>query len=516
MSRYSRGGFLRRVGAGALTAGTGGLVADRASAAPAAVAPQSFGRLFKLPPFAAPTARVRDALLALGAPGGPMDAKDELQFGPAVLFIPEDYEEIAKQLGKTPNNENNPTQSSGTTFVAQFLAHDLSFDAASRLGTAAPAGAGNARSAAFDLESIYLGGPVASAHLYDPADLAKLRVESGGTYEDVPRTADATAIVGDPRNDSSVILSGLHAAFLQFHNNAVDYVRAAAPSVGALAAFERARRETRWHYQWLVVHEFLPQFVGRALVADVLKKGRRVFRSKTPFVPIEFAAAAFRFGHSIVRPSYRLNFKSMGGQPFFGFVFDPAEEGKADPGDLRGGARAPRRYVDWETFFDFGDGKVRTNKLIDTHISTPMFNLPLGAIPAHEAPTSLPQRDLLRHLTWQLPSGQAVAKKLGAPPLTPGELWEIGDVDATFARSTPLWYYILKEADVRASGLRLGPVGGRIVAEVVLGLLQLDRDSYLNARPKWTPTFGRDGEFTTTDFLTFAGVGPASRARTAA
>ena len=138
------------------------------------------------------------------------------------------------------------------------------------------------------------------------------------------------------------------------------------------------------------------------------------------FIPVEFQAAAYRMGHSMVRPSYRANLAGDNGQPFFAFVFDPSQDGKADPDDLRGGVRAPRRFVGWQTFFDFGDGEVKPNKKIDTKISTPLFNLPLGAIASHDPPTALPQRNLLRHLTWQLPSGQVIARAMGIRPLVAG------------------------------------------------------------------------------------------------
>jgi hypothetical protein len=70
-------------------------------------------------------------------------------------------------------------------------------------------------------------------------------------------------------------------------------------------------------------------------------------------------------------------------------------------------------------------------------------------------------------------------------------------------KSTPLWYYILKEAELMESGLRLGPVGARIVGEVLIGLLKADESSYLAAQPSATP-----GEFHVTDLLTFAGAVP--------
>lgn len=502
--RYSRKGFLGRVGAGAVAAGTGGLVqAPPAAAAPHAYAATQFGRLFpKLAPFAQPTAKVQAALMQLGEPGGLMDAHDELHFGAKVLFLPEDYGDLGHDLAASLNNRNNAAHTAGATFFAQFLAHDVTFDASSPLGTAtAPESVTNARTPAFDLDAIYGAGPVAAAHLYDPANPAKLRIESGGTFEDVPRAADMGAIMADPRNDTNCIVSALHAAFVLFHNNAVD----------RFGTFELARRETRWHYQWLIVNVFLPLFVTKKTL-DAVRKQRKFFRGGG--IPVEFAAAAFRFGHSMVRPSYRLNMNGLAdGTPFFGMMFDPLEEGKADPEDLRGGVRASRRWVGWETFFDFGDGVVRPAKIIDTKISSPMFKLPMQAIPSRNGPTSIVQRDLLRHLTWRLPSGQAVAKAMGVTVLGKHDLKELQILGAKLEQSTPLWYYLLKEAEVVEGGIRLGPAGGRIVAEVILGLLEGDPESYLSAKPDWKPTLGRGGQFEMTDFLRFAGVDPASRGR---
>jgi hypothetical protein len=282
----------------------------------------------------------------------------------------------------------------------------------------------------------------------------------------------------------------------------------------AADVFAAARRLTTWHYHWLVVNEFLPQIVGQDMVDRVLRRGRRLY---TPargeaFMPVEFQTGTYRMGHSMVRPSYRANLAGDSGQPFFAFIFDPSQEGSPDPDDLRGGARAPRRFVGWQTFFDFGDGQVKPNKRIDTKLSTALFNLPLGAIASHDPPTALAQRNLLRHLTWQLPSGQSIARVIGVTPLAGADLQELAFLGVGFERSTPLWFYVLKEAEIFADGLRLGPVGGRIVAEVFIGLLQCDPDSYLAMQPRWRPTLpAKRGTFGMTDFLTFAGVDPQSR-----
>jgi hypothetical protein len=241
-------------------------------------------------------------------------------------------------------------------------------------------------------------------------------------------------------------------------------------------------------------------------VSDVLSRGNRFYRPPAgdAFMPIEFGAAAYRFGHSMVRPSYRANFTSGTGDstsptadPFFGLVFDAAQPDfntPADRDDLLGGYPAARRYVGWQTFFDLGDGQVKNNKKIDTTISSVMFTLPLPAIAPHTqtAPTVLPQRNLLRQLTWSLPSGQAVARAMGAAQLTAADLDDIAGVYAPFAVSTPLWYYILAEAKIAAGGVNLGPVGGRIVTETLIGLLRADPASYLNLYPRFEPFLGTD------------------------
>jgi len=216
----------------------------------------------------------------------------------------------------------------------------------------------------------------------------------------------------------------------------------------------------------------------------------------------------------MVRPSYRLNLAgNADGTPFFGFIFDPAGQNQADPVDLRGGARARRRFVGWQTFFDFGGDQtqhVRPNKRIDTKISTALFNLPLGAIASGDPPTSLPQRNLLRHLTWGVPAGQRIAQQMGNPML---HFQELANYGVALENQTPLWYYTMAEAEQLENGLRLGPTGGRIAGEVFIGLLQLDPNGFMRVQPNWRPTLPAQqaGTFKMTDLLRWARVDPASR-----
>jgi hypothetical protein len=511
----SRKSFLGKMGAGAVAVGTvGGLspgaavAAERRSARYGRVGlTQHFGRIFeRMRPFAAPgTKGLEAALVDIASPGGILDAHDALERGPADLIT---------DLSLSAHNPNNPSHTAGLTFFGQFMDHDMTFDLASPLGApASPEQSPNGRTPSFDLDSVYGAGPVGSPQLYDPSDRAKLKVESGGLFEDVPRLPDGTAIVGDPRNDENVIISGLQAAFLKFHNTVVDRLRAGV-TTDLAELYSQARRLVTWHYQWLILHEFLPLFVGQSMVNTIVRRRRRFYRPRKgeAFIPVEFQAAAYRFGHSMVRPSYRANLAGDQGKPFFGLIFD-SKGGGPDPDDLRGGFRAPRRFIGWQTFFDFGDGQVKPNKRIDTRISTPLFDLPLSAIATHTGPTVLPVRTLLRHLTWELPSGQALARRMDVSALTAADLDELHGYGLGLERSTPLWYYVLKEAELVEDGLRLGPVGGRLVGEVIVGLLESDPASYLSYDTAWQPTLPSQtrGDFRMVDFLTFAGVDPKSR-----
>ena len=384
---------------------------------------------------------------------------------------------------------------------------------------AVPEESPNQRTPALDLDPVFGGGPDRSPELYERRNRRvdpKLRIESGGRFEDLPRTRNNVAIIGDPRNDENMMISGFHAAMIKFYNKVEELVAKRNRRDEPEEIYRKARRIVTWHYQWIIVNEFLPLVIGENRVNRLLANRERVFPTPVPFIPVEFQGAAYRMGHSMVRPSYRANFNGLRdpdpvtGTAFFGMIFDPAGEGQADPVDLRGFTRAPRRFIGWQTFFNFGDGNVRPNKRLDTTISTALFTLPLQTIPGAQArPISLPQRNLLRHVTWGIPSGQAIAAEIGVSPLTRADLSDVQSLG--LAESTPLWFYILREADRQHDGLQLGDVGANIVGRVFIGMLQLDRDSYLSHDPRWRPTLpdrlgNVTGKFTIADLLTYAEV----------
>ena len=466
-----------------------------------------FGRLFPmLPPFAADNPSVRDALMEVGKKDGIMDAGDDLSDPVTLITDPQ----------KSANNPNNPDLSAGMTFLGQFLDHDMTFDPTSSLERQQdPEAIENFRTPVLELDNVYGSGPGASPYLYDSSiddGLTSFLVEEipgsaaqsrdGVVRFDVPRNSQDVALIGDPRNDENLVISQLHLAMLKFHNAVVQHVKSETGLTNPSEIFTEAQRLVRWHYQWIIIHEFLHKTVGMNVINDILKNGRRFYKwNNAPYIPVEFSVAAYRFGHSQVRPSYRANFGPSDAEQFFALAFDDALAASSDPADLRGGKRAARRFVDWQTFFDFDDGNVRPNKKIDTKLSSVLFDL--SGLPSFE-PQSLAQRNLLRNLAFGVPSGQAVAKVMELEPLPPMDLADLKPFHMD--RRTPLWFYVLREADVREDGKRLGPVGGRIVAEVFLGLLQGDHHSFLRQDPEWTPTLTNSHDFTIVDLLSFAGV----------
>lgn len=476
----------------------------------------SFSRMFPwLPPFASPTDTMREQLKRLGQQGGVMDAMDNLTDPVQSIINPGVF---------SPNNPDNPDEPAGMTFFGQFLDHDITLDPKSDLlKQTNPGLTTNFRTPAFDLDSLYGAGPTDSPELYDRSSgdiLFKVEAipdsasmsRKGAVRFGVPRDANGVAIIGDSRNDEHLILNQFHLAMLSFHNAVVKRLRADPASMGWSAdrIFKVAQRQVRWHYQWIILHEFLPMTIKQQRLTQLLKLPAPIF---SPRIPIEFSVAAFRYGHSLVRPSYRLNFGPDGGTPFFAFVFDDSiDPTDPDPADLRGSKLAPRRFVDWQTFFDFGDGNFRNNKKFDTKLSSVLMHLPGSRAPAPGLPgdgvQSLASRNLMRHVNFGIPSGQSIARFMRVPVLTPAQLSELKAYGMD--RSTPLWYYVLKEAEVMEGGLNLGPVGGYIVGKVFVDLLKGDRTSYLAVQPTWKPELPSSipGEFHITDMLKFAGVVP--------
>jgi Animal haem peroxidase len=401
----------------------------------------------------------------------------------------------------------------GYTYLSQFVDHDLTFDPTSQLQRVNdPEALVDFRTPRFDLDSLYGSGPADQPYLYDWADDAnpgvQLLVGHSVAGADLPRNRQGRALIGDARNDENLIVSQLHLLLLRFHNAVVDHLLGRGRrSRGGAELFEQAQRIVRWHYQWIVVHELLDKVVGKGMARTVREQRLFFAWHDEPFMPVEFSAAAFRFGHSMVRPNYRLN-ETPRSFPILG------------RGGLGGFRRLPKRLkIDWGRFFRLTDDVERreSSMLIDGHLSPPLFALPPDG-------ASLARLNLQRGRALGLPAGPDVAQAMGVEPLSAQELG-LDPAPAGIGRSsrdaliraTPLWYYVLREAEARGEhgGIHLGPVGGRIVGEVLLGLLEADPQSYVRLRPAWRPReLGSHGDFIMADLIRFTDLrAPPERSR---
>lgn len=406
----------------------------------------------------------------------------------------------------------------GYTYLGQFIDHDITFDTTPLPEIQIdPEQLHNFRTPKLDLDCLYGAGPAAQPYLYErPApDTDRFRFvigqcpESGNlpganpariraSPNDLPRNGQNIAVIGDPRNDENLLVAQTHVALLKFHNKVVD-------TLGL--EFDKARQLVTWHYQWIVLHDFLPRVIDKAVLNQVLAEGRQFYRfDPEPFIPIEFSMAAYRFGHSMVRGEYDHNrlFGPPGIAPTR--LFNAKLETLLAFTGNGGNVPLPSNWaIDWRRFFDFGAAGVQFNRArrIDPLLVEALHNIP------RVGPLSI--ANLRRGAANRLHSGQQVALAMGLNPLTPEQLATGPDGAAAAAGGlivqTPLWYYLLKEAEVTAGGGHLGPVGSRLLAEVFIGLLQGDPLSFLSAAPAWTPTLpsATAGRFTMVDLLSFVG-----------
>ena len=459
---------------------------------------------------------------------------------PPAEFDEDDLKELAKRMIARREKEEDPDEvdpeenqgiSAGYTYLGQFIDHDLTFDPASSLQKQNdPEALEDFRTPRFDLDCVYGRGPNDQPYLYDDAGVRMLlgRQLTGNPNDpnardlqrNEPEDGRRRALIGDPRNDENVIVSQLQSTMLRFHNRVVDLMTKG----NKPPEFEKVQNAVRWHYQWVVLHDFLPKIDGREVVHKILphlkngtsirddKPQPRFFHwEKIPFMPIEFSAAVYRFGHSMVRPRYRLNTR----------LRDPKEIFNVDDEEnsLTGFREFPGNFaIDWSLFFEMDEapksGRRRLQKSykIDTSLVNPLGKLPkvIGA----KVP-SLAERNLIRGLRMGLPSGQRVARFMDVDPI-PDKKLRVGkatvedseknkhltDISRKFSDNAPLWYYILAEAQQGFDGhdetpIRLGTVGGRIVAEVFIGLLLGDQYSFLSQEPSWKPfnKFAPGGKF---------------------
>lgn len=514
---------------------------------------------------------LRSSLLFGGAFGRLFRALPPAEFGANDTENQANLKLLGKAMVSTPDSpKDGPDgEESGIpalyTYLGQFVDHDITFDPSSSLQQQNdPDGLVDYRTPRFDLDNVYGRGPDDQPYLYDfssgsgRAKFVLGKPLSGGgplnpNARDLPRNdahvaakQPARAIIGDPRNDENALVSQLQGLFLRFHNRLIDDQK---------LSFADAQRSLRFHYQWMLINDFLVRLVNGPTLHAVfphLAAGSSIAQDPPvlsfyhardeAYMPLEFSVGAYRFGHSMVRPGYRLNDSDSTLLPIFG------EQGSPErPHSLRGFmAPADDWAMDWARFIDIEprpngvelddkgktpDGKEPSAKQLADNkqrlqlayrIDTSIVN-PLGHLPPDIADLIIPslaERNLVRGWRLRLPSGQAIARAMGVPILDPvligkfqdqPETQNIENVSPVFRDNCPLWAYCLAETAHHTvtghAGVRsklLGPVGGRIVAETFAGILRYDSHSFLNEDPRWTPTIGGGSRFGLREFVNFA------------
>lgn len=428
----------------------------------------------------------------------------------------------AKRKAREPRSKAMP---SGYVYLGQFIAHDLVRDIHRFNEYTNPAS--SIRTPRLDLDHLY-GDAAEKSLLFDNAGRLflgrtiaspfELRTGKAG-YGDLPRDPDGTPKLADPRSDENLIIAQMHVLWSKLHNCLLDLLLELpelALDIPGESLFERARNLLTWHYQWIAWYDFLPHVVRLDVLKDVEQNGPRLFvRRHTPgdplmALPAEFTMAAFRFGHSMVQQSYRIQ-----SHRFLG-IEDILKTTKLGGGITN---RLPATHViDWRFFFGRDSALINRGQNIDTFISEALYELggtdaqaflaiagsrPLNNLPSKVDRLRLPEMTLIRGSKACLPSGEEFAERFHYEPLLPKRIHALPEDESFFKQAgirgrTPLWYYLLREAAVEEKAepatdadrepiQKLGRIGSRIVAETLYQVLSADRDSIFNAGKNWRP-----------------------------
>lgn len=455
------------------------------------------------------------------------------------------------EANNEPDGEENLLVPAGYTYFGQFIDHDLTFETTSSFENRGLEPT-NLRSPRLDLDCVYGAGPDDQPYLYAIDSNAGLRrgaslllgkslPNSPGRYDLLRVEAGplSRAVIGDPRNDENSIICNIQIAFISFHNAVVNFLSGRHPGWSDQETFVAARKLVRWTYQQIIVHDYLKRIVEPAtyetFTLRLSRLGEGAFQLYKPEmrmgIPLEFAGAAYRYGHSMVRTGYKLNEVHTPQK-----IFTPGE----GVNSLIGFGRLPDdHWIDWYRFFpkdnEFPaggnrpiknnlavEGRLQWAYRIDTSLGDPLKELPMAVGKG----SSLADLNLRRGDLFRLVSGQTIADALGVNSLeekylvmrnTPNGEFGFTGIPERLRSDTPLWFYVLAEAqrplvdmwlkkthdagngDIILEDLdllegledkdkvrhgapvaQLGPVGGMILMETFFGLLLADVDSYLS------------------------------------
>ena len=358
------------------------------------------------------------------------------------------------------------------TFVGQFVDHDLTMNALAVVEPQAGVVA-NGASPVIDLDSVY--GPrtaTQSGAVFNPDGSFNMRtIEGEPNGFDLTRTPDGTANIFDNRNDENQLILQIHILIARVHNKLLKTLHAA------------TRAEVVANWQSLLINDYLPKILDKKtydfLTAEVVKPNYGEFKYRPGAdsvvrMPHEFALG-FRMGHSMLRSGYHIN--------NYGEIALFLNRNLTSQPDLRGGLPLqPEHVINWDVFLP-KNGEAPPSLKIDSKVTHAVFDLPASAIPDMTSTQlgNLPQRNLIRSTELALAAGEDVASFYGIKALTPAEVEPDAASHVFFERTdntfkTPLWYYILREAEVQAGGHHLGRLGSRLMGEVILGGIYFGAD----------------------------------------
>ncbi len=392
----------------------------------------------------------------------------------------------------------------GLTYLGQFIDHDLTLEQSSILGTTVdPTTLPNTRTSWFDLDNVY----GLSNEFLNAQGLFDIGKNSNGE-DDLPRNTNGIAIIADARDEENLIISQIQLLFLKFHNKVFNEIKTANPNLTVNELIVQAKQIVTWHYQYIVVNDFLAKMCGKFFSRLFDANGNPVISQEiqaiSPSLSIEFSGAVYRYGHSLVRDAYYLNSNF---DVFPLFSSDLPSPLVTIP-DLRGfKPLPPNQTIDWSMFFPMPHSKgFQVTEHMDPFITEALYKLPFSV--TQGPPPILPLRNLMRGVVYGLPSGQDLARAYGIPesevlasskgnlvfqslntPLvTQADLLHLTQV---FGEQTPLFYYTLKDNHVNGDGIHLGSLPSKLIGETFLNLLKTNPDSYISNNFK--PIVGQYG-----------------------
>lgn len=374
------------------------------------------------------------------------------------------------------------------TYLGQFFDHDVTHDTQTTLNVPADLTTiENKETSYFDLSNVY-GANNEFLNAQGKFDIG--RTLNG--EDDLPRDpTTGLALIADIRDDENLVISQLQLAFFKHHNRIFSELQLTNASLPLTQLIDMTKRQVILHYQYIVVHDFLKpicgQYFDRLFDAQGTPVVHPAIEALGPSIPVEFTGALYRMGHSMVRDAYYVN-ADFDVFPIFAQQL-PAP--LTSPPDLRGKRPLPSFFTfDWSMFtpMPFSKGfQVAEN--FDYFITQSLYTLPILPGVIGGGSNILPLRNLLRGVTYGLPTGQELARALGIPEseilsvtnrnwvlqtlntdlTTAADLIRLTEL---YGEQTPLFMYGLMDNHLNGYGDHLGVLPSLVIGNVILNLIR--------------------------------------------